>query len=189
MKPLEDMGKHATVVIDPPWALPWATAGDRGNGYGSTPYQVMSLERIALLPVGRTLQDDSTVFCWTTNTMLPSTFPLLYQWNVSYWFTMVWAKEGGPQGRGLPAYNGELIVVGRRGKPRFLDTKQFRTVNYWKRGAHSKKPEEFYDLLRRVTPGPRLDIFGRRHIPGFDSWGDQAPETMKSSPYYQDVLF
>ena len=85
-------------------------------------------------------------------------------------------------------FNTEYIVVGRRGSPKWLDTKSFRTGNYWPRGVHSEKPEGFYDLLRRVTPGPRLDIFGRRRIAGFESWGNEAPEGPPLPDHYQTVF-
>ena len=67
----------------------------------------------------------------------------------------------GPQWPNSPRYVSEYIVVGRKGSPKFRETKSFRTANYWPRGGHSEKPDGFYDLLRRVTHGPRLDVFGR----------------------------
>ena len=39
---------------------------------------------------------------------------------------------------------------------------------------HSRKPDEFYDLVRQATPGPRVDMFGREPRDGFDVWGNQA---------------
>ena len=101
---------------------------------------------------------------------------------------MVWIKNGGiqlPQG---PAFNAEYIQVGKRGKPQFFSTKAFDAANYWPRSGHSAKPEGFYDLWRRVTPGPRLDIFGRRRIAGFESWGNEAPDGPALPDYYQMVL-
>ena len=41
---------------------------------------------------------------------------------------------------------------------------------------HSAKPGEFYDLVETVSPGPRLELFARRARPGWDAWGDQAPD-------------
>lgn len=43
------------------------------------------------------------------------------------------------------------------------------------RGKHSKKPEDAYDMIRRNSPAPRLSMFSRRVIDGFEVWGDEAP--------------
>ena len=187
MKPLEDMGKYATVVIDPPWGLHVSRSNSREGGYAAPTYETLNLAEIAYLPVYRVLESDATVFCWTTNAMLPFTFRVLESWYLSYWFTMVWHKPGGPKGKGLPTYNAEFVVVGRVGFPEFTDTKAFQLASTWPRGGHSEKPEGFYDLLRRVTPAPRLDVFGRRRIVGFQSWGDEAPEE-PAPDHYQTVM-
>ena len=193
MKPLEGMGKFKTVVVDPPWniGLPnYIRRKTPGGRYRkSLSYQPMSLEAIGSLDVGSVLDDDAFLFCWTTNRFLPAAFGLIQAWGVSYSFTMTWRKPGGPQLPHGPAFNSEFCLVGRVGSPKFSDTRAFAACNHWERGEHSSKPEKFYDLLRRVTPEPRIDIFGRRRIPGFVSWGDEAPDGPALPGVYQDVLF
>ena len=187
MKPLEEMGKYATVVIDPPWPMP--SIGWKQNGHRRrVPYETMTIEQICALPIAPVLSEHSFVFLWTTNTFFPIAFQVLHSWGVDYQCMMVWVKTGGPQLPGRPCYNAEYCIVGRQGKPQFLDTRAFALANTWPRRGHSEKPEEFYDLLRRVTLGPRLDIFGRRRIAGFESWGDEAPEGPALPSHYQTVF-
>ena len=189
MKPLEEMGRFATVVIDPPWHLePIGLKTGGLTAYNRIDYVMMSLEEIATLPITAVLDDAAMVFCWTVNKYLPDTYGILQRWGLRYAFTMTWVKGGGVQTPVTPCFNAEWIVVGRKGSPKFRETKAFRTANYWPRGAHSEKPEGFYDLLRRVTPAPRLDIFGRRRIAGFHSWGNEAPEGDPLPDHYQEVM-
>ena len=193
MQPLEEMGKYAIVVIDPPWPVQLKLDGFGNNGPYSThpqdlPYGLMTVDDIAALPVPAVLDESAIVFCWTTNKHLPTSFTLIKAWGLTYWFTMAWVKNGGVQMPNFPQFNTEWIVVGKKGTPTFKDIKAFNTSNYWPRTTHSVKPEGFYDLLRRVTDTPRLDIFGRRNIAGFKSWGNEAPDGLVLPDHYQMVL-
>ena len=192
MKPLEEMGKFATVVVDPPWDMPpFGFNPDAPTGMTSDnpiPYAMMDLSALGDLPIEAVLADDAWAFCWTVNRFLPHTFHLLSRWGLTYSFTMTWVKNGGLQTPVSAQFNAEWIIVGRKGKPQWQETKAFKSANYWPRREHSEKPEGFYDLLRRVTPGPRLDIFGRRRIAGFESWGNEAPEGPALPDHYQQVL-
>lgn len=42
------------------------------------------------------------------------------------------------------------------------------------RREHSRKPEEFYNLVEQLCLAPRLDMFARQTRSGWDSWGDQT---------------
>ena len=49
----------------------------------------------------------------------------------------------------------------RHGTPVFIDTKDFKVCNEWPRREHSRKPKQFYELIKRTTGGSRIDIFAR----------------------------
>ena len=39
---------------------------------------------------------------------------------------------------------------------------------------HRFKPDEFYELIKQVSPEPRIDIFICEARDGFDQWGNEA---------------
>jgi N6-adenosine-specific RNA methylase IME4 len=74
----------------------------------------------------------------------------------------------------------ETCLVCRRGKPKPL-VKNERDVFFAPVGEHSAKPDEFMELVERLTPGPRAELFARRCREGWTQWGNQL-EGRPASP-------
>lgn len=110
---------------------------------------------------------------WTTQKFLRAAFDILDAWGFRYVCELVWHKPGGYQPIGLMQYNCEFVLYARRGAPTFVDTTAFSACFTAPRREHSRKPDEFYDVVRRVTDGPRIDIFSREPREGFDQLGNE----------------
>lgn len=164
-------GLYDVIVIDPPWEM---NKIDRDCSPEQTgfDYPTMSLDEIKSFKLPA--ENDCHLFLWTTQKYLPESFNILNAWDFNYILTFVWHKNGGFQPFGLPQYNNEFCIYGRKGFTKFIETSKFNTCFSANRTGHSNKPDEFYETIRRVTAGKRIDIFNRRNIDGFDMWGNQS---------------
>jgi len=166
-------GKYRTIVIDPPWEMQKILRDVRPN-QKEFDYPTMTHQKIIELPIADMADTDCHLFLWTTQKHLPKAIEILGEWGFRYILTMGWHKTGGVQPFGLPQYNLEFVLYGRKGAPKFVDTKKFPCCFEGKRREHSRKPDEFYDTVRRVTDESRLDMFARERRDGFDQYGNEA---------------
>jgi N6-adenosine-specific RNA methylase IME4 len=168
-------GPFGTVVIDPPWEMEKIDRDVRPDQVEFA-YPTMSAEQLSDFwrsDIASRLEADCHVFMWTTQKYLPTAINLIGLLGLKYVLTMVWHKPGGFQPIDLPQYNCEFIVYGRSGSPLFIDTTNFNCCFTAPRREHSRKPDYFYDLIRRVTGGSRIDVFSREPRDGFAQYGNE----------------
>jgi N6-adenosine-specific RNA methylase IME4 len=183
--------KYRTIVADPPWEYgPWpGQIGRKGNRVRPDValnrahkkpigYQTMTVAEIAALPVANLAEIDAHLYLWTTNRYLPDAFGIVKAWGFRYAQLLVWCKT--PMGLGPGgtfANSAEYVLFCRRGTLGHLRRVESVWFNWPRTAKHSKKPEHFLDLVESVSPGPRVELFSRRHRLGWDVWGDQSANT------------
>jgi N6-adenosine-specific RNA methylase IME4 len=163
--------KYDVIVIDPAWEMEKIKRDVAPTQVGFD-YPTMTIDEIKQFQLPS--EKDCHVFMWITHKHLPFGFEIFNSWGVKYVLTFVWHKNGGFQPFGLPQYNCEFVLYGKIGTPEFCDLKSFNVCFNADRQGHSVKPDEFYETIRRVTKGKKIDIFNRRKIEGFDTYGNEA---------------
>ncbi len=165
-------GQYRCIVMDPPWPMQKIDRDVRPQQSAELDYPVMTLGQIMDIKVPSA--DLCHLYLWTTQRFIWDCRSLLDNWGFQRIALMVWHKPGGFQPTGLPQYNCEFVLIARKGGLTFDSTKDFPLCFQAPRREHSRKPDEFYDLVRRVSPGPRLDMFSREAREGFEQFGNQT---------------
>lgn len=164
--------KFGAIYADPPWLYGnQVTRASTGNHYGG-----MTVAEIADLPVAKLAADSAHLHLWTTNAFLFDCKAIMEAWGFTYKSCMVWVK---PQ-MGIGNYwrvSHEFLLFGIRGDCPFRDHAQKSWLEA-PRGAHSAKPDQFRKLIEKVSPGPYLEMFGRRVSPNWVVWGNEIKRTM-----------
>lgn len=165
--------KYRTIVADPPWRLN-QTASTKANAEKT--YQTMTLADICGLPISALAGDDAHLWLWGINSMMEEAHQVVRAWGFSPLTIVTWCKKQPGVGHYL-RNNTEHVILASRGKPQTPDHKPLSTWYVWPRGAHSEKPDAFYDLVEQVSPGPYVEVFARRHRFFWDVWGNESANT------------
>jgi len=165
-------------VADPPWQFATWSQRNQDIGKGAVAhYSLMTLRDIMALPVGELLRRDSFLFLWTTGWAMATgqAHDVARAWGLEPKTETVWIKRtvnGKVRvGTGYIARSmHEPILICTKGKPGRLG---FPSMFDGLAREHSRKPDEFYALLKQRTPRTRrFDLFsGGVPRTGFDGWG------------------
>ncbi len=184
------MKKYQVILCDPPWRF--ATYSEKGLGRSAESYyDCMSLDEIKELPVVDYAAADCVLFLWVTDPFIFIVRDVIEAWGFEpktvgfYWAKLnkniiyccpedesVWAIGNGYYTRA----NVETCMIGTRGKPHRINA-DVRKLIVAPRREHSRKPDEQYDRIERLFPGPYIELFARYQRDGWDT----AFSTMEGS--------
>jgi len=190
------MKKYQIVYADPPWRFstglrsskkidgkyqfytPDSTAG--GGRYLGT----MSDNDIIQLPVSNITDDNCVLFLWTTDAHLPLAIKVMDAWGCPYKTVgFVWNKKE-KSGKQVCYYGRwtmkgtELCLIGAKGKANSLIINhKIRQLVEAKRNRniHSEKPDEVRNRIVQLMGNlPRIELFARKRVDGWDAWGNEV---------------
>ena len=176
--------KYKTIYADPPWQFQNRTGKVAPEHKRLSRYSTMTLEEIKALPVSEIADEKSHLYLWVPNALLPEGLEVMKAWGFEYKTNLIWEKvrkDGQPDGRGVGFYFRnvtEVLLFGIKGdKNRTLQPgrSQVNLLRSMKR-EHSRKPDEFVNLIEACSPEPRLELFARGNRDGWDMWGNQADD-------------
>ena len=162
------------LYMDPPWK--YDNQGTRAST--NNHYPTMTLDALHALPIAQLVAGHCHLHLWTTNAFLFECPALFAAWGFTFKSSFVWVK---PQiGIGNYWRNAhEFLLLGVRGSL----TAQAKDLPSWleaRRTAHSEKPERIRQLVEQLSPGPYLELFGRRQVEGWTVWGNECqPSTLR----------
>jgi N6-adenosine-specific RNA methylase IME4 len=170
---------YGVIYADPPWSF--ATYSHKGKGRSAEAhYDCLGLGEIKTIPVADWAARDCALFLWTTDPLLPRAFEVIAACGFVYkTVAFTWVKTT-KDGTGFPIgcgywtrANPELCLLATRGHPQRI-SRSVPQLILAPRGAHSEKPEEVYERIAALVPGPYLELFARQRRPGWASWGQHV---------------
>lgn len=164
-------GKYSCLVIDPPWPMQKIERDVRPNQM-EFEYPTMSEEELKDFNVPEVAADNCHLYLWTTHKYLPMAFRLAEHWGFKYQCLMTWRKNVGFTPFSW-MYSTEHVLFCTKGNLPLLAIGKRLDFEARVR-EHSRKPDEFYELVKEVSPGPRLDIFSREKREDFDQFGNEV---------------
>jgi N6-adenosine-specific RNA methylase IME4 len=174
---------YNTILIDPPWPINCSGKykTSKCQRPDTLPYPTMTIADIADLPVHQLANNAAHLWLWTTNAFLKTGFDLISHWGFTYLAPIHFIK---PSGIGnyfvhrtqtlLFAYNKTCFFPLARYQPNIVHVSQ--------PARHSEKWPASYELIERISPAPRLELFARKTRPGWHVWGNEVQCDIEISP-------
>lgn len=166
--------KYQIIYADPPWEIEKIKRKTRPNQV-EMDYPTMKLRDIENLGIELRpfMAENCSLFLWTIQSYLRASFDVMSAWGFNHHLTITWDKQNGMCLAGFHRRT-EFLLFGYRGKMELYPKRQaFPTIVAAKSDRHSAKPSIFRDLIAPFGE-PRLELFAREKVDGWDSWGNEV---------------
>ena len=187
--------KYQIIYADPPWQFKTYSVPKDGKKFRQDAttwrnpdvhYPCMSFEDLKHLPVTNIASDNCLLFMWATFPLLEQALELIKEWEFTYkTVALVWVKQN-PSGLGFhfglgywTRANAEICLLATRGKPKRNDAGVSQLLISPVR-KHSQKPAEARQkILKLCGDLPRIELFARQKVNGWDCWGNEVESDIK----------
>jgi len=174
------MSKYNIIYADPAWQFNNKNTGGSMKSGSASQYDIMTLEQMKALPIQDISADDCVLVMWWVGSQPQEALDLMRAWGFELkTFTgFIWEKL---TRKGLPFFGmgfwtragSECALIATRGKPKPA-SHSVRSVRRATVGKHSEKPAEFRDdIVTLCGDVPRIELFARQRVGGWDAWGNE----------------
>ena len=171
--------KYKIIYADPPWQ--YRVYSKKGQGRSAeNHYHTMNIKDIMALPVDKIADKDCILFLWITFPCLKEGIEVMERWGFKYKTCgFNWVKRNKKKNTyfiGLGFWtrsNSEVCLTGTKGQPKRV-SKSVSQICDARIMEHSKKPAEIRERIVELCGElPRIELFARDKVKGWDSLGDE----------------
>ena len=145
----------------------------------------MPPDEICEMPIGNISTDSTILYLWATDPKLKTAIKVMESWGFTYkGIAYVWVKTNRKSPTvfwGMGNYtrkNAEFVLLG-------VKQKTIKTIKPLAHNSsqiiqspieiHSKKPDKVRaEILRVCGDIPRIELFARERVEGWDAWGNEV---------------
>jgi len=171
--------KYKIIYADPPWQ--YRVYSKKGQGRSAeNHYHTMNIKDIMALPVDKIADKDCILFLWITFPCLKEGIEVMERWGFKYktcgfnWVKRNKKKNTYFMGLGFwTRSNSEVCLIGTKGQPKRV-SKSVPQICDARIMEHSRKPAEIRERIVELCGElPRIELFARDKVKGWDSLGDE----------------
>lgn len=178
------MKKYQIIYADPPWKYRQGKSmGTNFAGAADAQYKCMYYEDICALPIAELADEKCILFLWVTFPMLREGLEVIKSWGFEYkTVAFTWVKAnvnnmGFLFGVGYyTKSNAEVCLLATKGQAHSLvKDNSISQMIMTPKMQHSKKPLEVRErIVQMLGDLPRIELFARRKVEGWDCWGNEV---------------
>lgn len=181
------MKKYQIIYADPPWQ--YCVRSEKGYGRSAERhYPTMSVDELSKLPVKELADGNCALFLWVTFPVLNRIYDLISAWGFEYkTVAFVWVKQNRKNSSlfwGLGSWtrsNAEICLLAIKGQPKRISAKIHQVIISHIR-EHSRKPDEVRErIVELMGDLPRIELFARQKVPGWDCWVNEIESDIELS--------